>query len=118
MDLELTILEAAEKFPNSKSHCFSFTRQNPKVYYFTIDAPQFHPPGSNIRCSVKCLKFHPPSGYLVITNVPIKLEDDLEEYTIKEFADMVMAKVEELKLSNDLEKLRPYEVFGFYKRQE
>ena len=109
---ELSILQASQKWPTSTAHTFQLKDQNPNVLYFRIEDPEFVNT-NGIRSRVKCLKFNKVDGYLVITNVPIKVDAEIEVLTIKDFADAVLIKVKELQTQGDLEKLIPYEHFGF-----
>ena len=116
MSQHLTILQASEKFPTSKAHCFQLKGQNPNVYYFRINEPKFLNIGK-IRCYVKCVKFDKVDGYLVVTNVPIKNGNEVIALTIKNFTDLVISKQKELLLDKEKNhpKLIPYENLGFLK---
>jgi len=117
---DLTILQASEKWPDSKAHAFKLEGQKPTVSYFRIEEPIFVKGSSTLRCRVKCVKFDSEDGYLVVTNTPIKNADVIKDMTIKEFVDGVLTKMNEF--LQDPEKnvvnLIPYENLGFYKQPE
>ena len=109
---ELTILEASRKWPKSKAYAFKMSERDPNVMYFRIEEPQFVNL-NGIRSTVRCLKFNSIDGYLVVTNVPIRINDTIIDITIEEFANAVIHKMEKLQQEGIIEPLIPYKTFGF-----
>ncbi len=113
-NITLTISQAAQAFPTSKAHAFQIEKAGEDNYYFRIADPIFLN-NSQTRSVIKCVKFNRSSGFLVQTNLSIKVEDKIIDMTIKAFNDMVISKMNELlkDAEANVEILVPYEVMGF-----
>jgi len=69
---------------------------------------------------VKVIKFDKHSGYLVVTNLPVKIADEIIVYTIDDFLIQVITKLNEYLLYHQeyIDKITPYEKMGFTEEAE
>lgn len=113
--VDCTILEASERWPDSKACAFQIGGQPLTTYYFLVDKPKFNPHPEQYRSLNKCLKFDSNDGYLVITNLKIYNETIINPITIKEFTDKVLETMETIIQHGTENQLTPYKIHGFFK---
>lgn len=88
--LNLTISQAAKKWPNSKSKAFKLGDPPGESPYFATEAPIFMD-SRPVKSRVKCLKLDIDNMTLLRTEVIIEADTPMRAITLKEFSDSAMS---------------------------
>lgn len=101
-NFEGTILQASEKYPDTKSRTFTLLNRKHNQYFFMIkEKPDMMVGGKTVRSIIHCLVLREGTAELTEEFLPIKDEDEIENLTLQSFVAKVKQAIVRIKNNPD-----------------
>ena len=101
--VELSLGKAVDLFPDSLAKAFKIKGKGNHLY-FMVDEKAREVKNKSIKFTFRAYKFYPGQG-IILTNLTVKLEDDVIPIPMSEFGEAVNLRIKELQLIGDTESL-------------